>query len=301
MATLRKQFEKRAGFFAFSTFEKSFLKKDPLAAERAGEKLGVLAFRLSKKHRNRALSNLALAMPELSEAERLDLAKRCFLHFGRVFADFLRSSARTDQEVMESCPIVGRDNLDEALARGKGVILITGHYGNWERAAHTVVAHGYKVSVVARDANDSDLNRAVLRIREKQGVQVLSRGKAARGILSKMKANEIVAILPDQNSTDLFIPFFGQPCGTVTGPSSIAVKTGAAMVPIFCPRIGPNRYEARILPALTPVEGYDPVEGYTRAINNCLEAAIRQHPDQWLWFHHRWKSAYRAGLIKEEG
>lgn len=297
MASRRKQFEQRAGFFAFSRFERAFLKKDPIGAEKAGEKIAMFVFRFSKKHRERALSNLELAFPEMSPEERLDLAKRCFLHFGRVFADFLRSSARTDEEVIASCPIVNKDIIDAELAKGRGVIMITGHFGNWERAAHRMVAAGYKLSVVARDANDSDLNQSVMRIREKQGITVLPRGKAARGILSLLKANELVAILPDQNSNDLFIPFFGKPCGTVTGPSAMAVKTGAPMVPLYCTRVGPGQYEAKVYPPLVPVEGFDPVEGMTRAINNSLEAAIREKPEQWLWFHNRWKSARRAGLI----
>src|ERR1044072_2888241 len=293
----RKQFEQRAGFFAFSKFERFFLKKSPVDAERSGEKLAMLVYRLSKKHRHRALSNLELAYPEMPEDERVKLAKRCFLHFGRVFGDFLRSSARSNSEVVADSALLGFEHLDAALAKGNGVILISAHFGNWERASHRVVAAGYKVSVVARDANDSDLNRSVMRKREKQGVKVLPRGKAARGILSLMKANEIVAILPDQNSGDIFVPFFGQPAGTVTGPVSIAVKTGASLIPIFAPRVGAAKYEIRIYPALEPVEGYEPIEGYTRAINNKIESIIRENPDQWLWFHDRWKSARRAGRL----
>src|SRR4051794_29574631 len=172
MASLRKKVEKRAGFFAFSRLEKAFLKKKPPDAERAGEKLGLLVYRLSKKHRNRALSNLAMAFPEMPEEERVALAKRCFQHFGRVFADFLRASARTKEEVLREVPVVGIENLDGALREGKGVIIIGGHFGNWELGAHRVAAAGYKLTVVARDANDSDLNKAVMRIRKDQGIDV---------------------------------------------------------------------------------------------------------------------------------
>jgi KDO2-lipid IV(A) lauroyltransferase len=297
MASLRKKLEKRAGFFAFSKLEKAFVKKDPLAAERAGAKLGMLVYRLSAKHRTTALTNLAMAFPEMPENERVALAQRCFRHFGRVFADFLRSSTRTAKEVIQSVPLVGLENLEDALKLGKGVIVISGHFGNWERAAHRVAAEGFPLSVVARDANDSDLNRSVMRIRAEQGISVLSRGQAARGIMTKLKQNELVAILPDQNSGDIFIPFFGKPAGTVTGPSAIAVKMGAPMVPMYCIRLGPGEYETRIYPAIKPIEGYEPVEGITRAINAWLEAAIREHPEQWLWFHNRWKSARKAGLL----
>lgn len=297
MASRTKELEKRLGFFAFAMAEKSFMKKSPERAERAGARLGMLVYRVMKKRRNRALANLKLAYPEKSEEERVKIAQECFQHFGRIVADFLRSSSRTNEEVLESCRLIDFHHFDEALAQGKGVVLITGHYGNWERAAHAIVAAGYKLTVVARDANDGDLNQAVLRIREKQGVQVLSRGAAARGIFTKLKQNEIVGSLPDQNSSDIFIPFFGRPCGTVTGLSAIHLRTGAPVIPMYCRRVGPNRYEARAYPPLQAVEGFEPLEGITRAMNNALEAAIREAPEQWLWFHDRWKSARRAGLL----
>jgi KDO2-lipid IV(A) lauroyltransferase len=297
MSSPRKKFEKRAGFFAFTTLEKAFLKKDPLAAERSGEKIGRIVYRLSKKHRNQALSNLKLAYPELTDEQRIEMAQNCFRHFGRVFADFLRSSARTDQEILTTCPLHGAEHLDAAMAKGTGGILISGHFGNWERAAHRVAAAGYKVTVVARDANDGDLNQAVLRIREKQGVEVLSRGQAARGILKKLKQNEFVAILPDQNSGEPFLPFFGKPAGTVTGPASIHIRTGAPLIPIFCRWVSPNQYRVDLYDPIEAVPGYEPEEAFTRAINNCLESVIREAPEQWLWFHNRWKSARKAGLV----
>lgn len=293
-----KELEKRLGFFAFAMAEKAFQRKDPVKAERSGARLGTLVYKVMKRRRKTALDNLALAFPEKTEEERIEIAKQCFQHFGRVFADFLRSSQRTNEEVLQTCKLIDFHHFDEALKLGKGIILITGHYGNWERAAHAIVAGGYKLTVVARDANDGDLNQAVLRIREKQGVQVLSRGAAARGIFTKLKANEIVGILPDQNSGDLFVPFFGKPCGTVTGPAAIHARTGAPVVPMFCRRVGPNQYEARAYPPLVEVEGYEPVEAMTRAMNNAIESAIREAPEQWLWFHDRWKSAKRAGLLE---
>ncbi|HVT13950.1 MAG TPA: lysophospholipid acyltransferase family protein [Fimbriimonadaceae bacterium] len=293
----KKQLEKRLGYLGFAMAEKAFLRKDPIRAERSGMRLGNLTFKVMKKRRNVALANLRLAFPEKTEEERLAIAQECFRHFGRIFADFLRSSQRTDEEMRQTTRLTDMRYFDEALKEGKGAILITGHFGNWERAAHAIVAAGYKVTVVARDANDGDLNQAVMKIREKQGIQVLSRGSAARGIFTKLKKNEIVAILPDQNSSDIFVPFFGRPCGTVTGPAAIHARTGAPIIPFFCKRVGPNQYDARAYPPLKPLEGYEPVEGMTRAINNAIEAAIRETPEQWLWFHDRWKSARKAGLL----
>ncbi|MFI5385227.1 MAG: lysophospholipid acyltransferase family protein [Fimbriimonadales bacterium] len=297
MASRTKRIKGAAGTAGFAVAERTFRRMEPVRAEKAGARLGMTFYRLFKSRRKRMLSNLALAMPELSAEDRLDISRRCAQHFGRVFADFLRTTPRTEKEVLDTCPIVDVRYFEEALAGGKGMILITGHFGNWERAAESIVAHGFKLTVVARDANDGAINQALLRIREAHGVEVLSRGNAARGILRKLAQNEIVGILPDQNSGDMFVPFFGQPCGTVTGPASIHLKTGAPLVPFFCHWVSPNLYEGRAYPHLEAVPGYEPVEALTRAINNAVEAAIREHPEQWLWFHDRWKSARKAGLV----
>lgn len=296
MAT-RKQLINSAGSAGFALAERRYRNMDPLRADRAGARLGMVFFRFFKRRRERMISNLELAMPELSAEDRIEIGRRCAQHFGRVFIDFLRSPRRSEEEILETCPLVDRVHFDDALAAGKGMILITGHFGNWERAAHAIVANGYKLSVVARDANDGTLNQAVLRIRQSHGVEVLSRGSAARSILRKLAQNEIVGILPDQNSGDIYVPFFGKTCGTVTGPAAIHVKTGAPLVPFFCRWIAPNRYEARAFPPLKPVAGFEPVEAMTRSINNALEAAIRETPEQWLWFHDRWKNARRNGML----
>src|SRR5207253_3062232 len=108
---------------------------------------------------------------------------------------------------------------EQANAVGKGVLAITGHLGNWERLAHWYQAHGYTMSVVARDADDEGLQEKVARIRGGRGLTLLSRGNSAKEILSRIRNQETIGILPDQNSDEAFVPFFGKPCGTVLGPA----------------------------------------------------------------------------------
>ncbi len=297
MGLKRKQFERKAGLFGFLLAEKALLNKSVEAAERSGEKMGMLAYRLSHKHRNRALSNLELAFPAMPAEEREELAKRTFRHFGRTAADFVRSQLRTDEEVLSSSERIGFENIVEALKKGCGGIIMSGHLGNWERAAHAIAAEGHKLTIVVRDTAEEGLNAHVLRIRKIQGIEVLSKGAAARGIFKKLKANELVGILPDQNSGDLFVPFFGKPCGTVNSPAVIHARTGAAILPMFSSWIAPGRYRIEVKPPLQQLPGYEQIEGITRAINLSLEAAIRETPEQWLWLHDRWKSARQRGLI----
>ena len=273
-------------------------RKSPTAAEKFGERLGRLFFRISKKHRERALANLRLAFPDMEEKERAALARQVFEHFGRVATDFLRSARRTDQEVVDSCEVEGLEILEEAFRKGKGVLLIVPHLGNWERAGHLMKAYGYDLHVVARDADDAELNQDVLDLRKAAGLTVLPRGNAAIQILRALRQGKCVALLPDQNSNECFVPFFGKPTGTVTGPAIMSIRSGAPLLPAASVRVGPAKYLVHIYPPVEPVEGYDdPTIALTAGVNAAIEVMVRSFPDQYLWFHDRWKSARRRGLV----
>lgn len=297
-STTRRRWTSRLGGWAFVRLQRWLGKKDAAGAERVGERLGKLAFKLSKKHRERALENLARAFPEATAEQRATWAQGVLIHFGRMMSDFMRAGTRKPEEVLGSIEAEGLDLIDAALEQGKGVILVTAHFGNWERMANYLVLKGYKLSVVARDANDPEMNALVNELRTGYGIDVISRGNAARQILTKLKRNELVGILPDQNSDEVFVPFFGVPCGTVQGPAVMSLRSGAPILPMYCARTGVGRYRLWTEPALTPDEGFEPVEGLTRALNRSLEMAIRQYPNQYLWIHNRWKSAKARGLVE---
>ncbi len=297
MSSRRKKLEQKVGARAFAIAERMFARKNAEQAERLGAKLGILAWRLDKKHRERTISNLALAFPELSDSKRVEMAKEVFRHFGRTAADFMRAEVRTAKEVLDSMEVENQENFKAAVCGEHGVLAITGHFGNWERFGHWMTLQGHPLTVVARDANDSGINLAMARKREAQGVKVLSRGNTIRQIFSCLKANQAVAILPDQNSNEAFVPFFGKPCGTVLGPAVLHLRTGAPLIPCYCARTGPGKYLAIIRPALELPEEQRTPEGIMFALHAELEAVIREYPTQWLWMHDRWKSARRAGML----
>jgi Kdo2-lipid IVA lauroyltransferase/acyltransferase len=287
----------KMGSMALRGAQRSFQRRDVVAAERLGEKLLVLGFRFDRKHRERAIQNIQLAFPEKTPEEARALALETFRHFGRVMGDFLRSPARTDEEVLASIEPNDMRPYLEANAKGKGVLAITGHIGNFERLAHWYQAKGYSMSVVARDANDQGLQQQVASIRGGRGLSILSRGNSARDILKRIKNNETVAILPDQNSNEAFIQFFGKPCGTVLGPAVLHLRTGAPLVPGFCLRTGPGTYRVEIFEPMEYERGKDEPDKIMADINAVLESVIRRYPEQWLWLHDRWKSARRANLL----
>ena len=274
------------------------LKKNPEQADEAGKRIGRFVFRFDRKHRNRALSNLAMAFPEKTEDERHSIACANFEHFGRIAADFMRSTLRTQDDLLRNSTSEGYEHLKQALELGKGVLLITPHFGNWERGGHWVIAMGNPMCVVARDANDSDLNRQVQVLRESGGMEVISRGNAARPILHSLRKNKVVAILPDQNSDETFVPFFGKPAGTTQGPAVLHLRSGAPMIPAFCVVTGPGKLHMVVGSPIEADPAYqDPVVGLTAEMNRRLEEGIRTHPEQYLWFHDRWKASRQKGLL----
>ncbi len=298
MKSNRKQFQGKAIAFVLRVIQWWLLRKSPKGVEKFGKRVGRLIWRLGKRRRLTCESNLSMAFPELSEEEVRSLSKRVFENFGRSSADFLVGINHTLEQLEATTTINGFENFETAMAKGKGVLLITGHFGNWERMSSIMSLRGYKLSVIARDANDQGVNQLVNNLRKGPGTEVIARGDAARPMLQKLRAGEMIGILPDQNSNECFIPFFGKPAGTVLGPGVISERTGCAVLPCFCHYVGDGKYEINIYPELTAQEGFETKgEGMMRAINAKLEEVIREHPDQWLWFHDRWRNARKKGLL----
>ena len=283
--------------WAFDAAQRRFASRDAAGAERMGERLGLLAYRLDKKHRHRAEANLRFAFPDRSEAWAVETARASFLHFGRLAGDLMRSPQRTDAEVLENLEISPHALAYFDEAEGRGTVICTGHLGNWERAAHWVTASGHRLSVVVRHVNQASLQERVEGLRRAAGIEILSRGDAAMGMMRKLRRGEMVAVLPDQNATDAFVPFFGHPTGTVIGPAVMAKRTGAYVLSAFCLRTGPGKYRLVVHPPRDPrSDDRDPTETMA-AYYADLEAAIREAPEQYLWMHDRWKASRRRRML----
>ncbi len=297
MSSWQKGLVDKFGLYAFGVGQKIFLKEDVTVAERRGEMIGELAFRLLKKRRLRTIANLQLAFPEWTDEKRHETARKVFRHFGLVTADFMRTPLRTNEELLANIEVEGFEHYETAEAAGKGIIACTAHFGNWERFGHWCIATGRKISVVARDANQGAIQERVAKIRDITGVLVLSRGDSARPILVKLKRQEIVGILPDQNSDESFVPFFGKPCGTVLGPAVLHKRTGAVLLPSYCVRTGPGKYKVIVKEPIDLENVMANPEDVMAELNAVLESVIREYPEQWLWMHDRWKNARRKNLL----
>lgn len=269
------------------------------AAVRAGNGLGRLAYHVAKRQRRRALANLSLAFGETMTLHQRDtLTRQVFQHFGRALIDFLRAPRNDAAHLSQRVSCDGWEHVAAALKRGKGVVLVTGHLGNWELMGRWLATvQKVPLTVVAKEPENPALAVYLRSMRENAGFTVLSKGESARGLLRALRRGEAILILADQNSADVFVPFFGVPTGTAAGPASLALHSGAALIPISCLETPDHSFQVTCLSPLavttaTDVGSAEAILQATAELSHILEDTVRQHPEQWLWLHNRWKSAF---------
>lgn len=263
---------------------------------RLGEEVGSLFFRLDRRHRRLALANLEKALAnELSPAERTLVARNCFLHFGRMLADNLKWLSLDQATRLKLMRTEGAENIQRALAQGKGALLFSAHFGNWE-VASLALAQLAPLHVVARPLDSALAEKELFRFRSSLGARIIYKEHAARPILQALRRNEMVAILIDQNvlrSQAIFVDFFGATAATTPSLATFHLRSHAPIVPVFCYPADSFSYHVRIYPSLELVLSGDwsnDVLKITQHSTKIIEAEIRRRPELWFWFHNRWKT-----------
>ncbi len=266
------------------------------AVRRLGRTMGWLIYRIDKHHRNVADSNLATAFGSAcSDMERKRIIRRAFLHFGASFFDLVHLTYLPPGKRDRAIQVQGDENLRQALSKGKGALIVTGHYGLWEIAGIPLNRIA-PLSVVARPLDNPFMEKALLKMRGRLGSKVISKFKASREILRSLRANESVAILIDQNvqiHEGIFVNFFGKQASTTPSLAMFHLRTGAPIIPIFCSPTPSKKYLLKILP---PVEAEltgnrdSDIKSITQACTRLIEDQIRSAPEFWFWFHNRWKT-----------
>jgi KDO2-lipid IV(A) lauroyltransferase len=261
--------------------------------------LGGLAYRLYRKDRERALGNLALAFPQSDPVIVAAMAKGCFVALARNAFDALRLTYLSKEEILGLCTVEGEEHLADARRSGKGVIAVTGHIGCWELLAAYFSCKGYPVSVIYRDMKDAKLDAMLVGMRRRHGVASIPRGASAVSGYKVLKRREILALLIDQDIDvdGLFVPFFGVPAHTPRGAAAFALRSGAGIVPLAIHLQPDGSHHITVLPELAkPAEDLpegERIDELTRACSNAVEGLIRIYPQQWVWFHDRWRKRER--------
>jgi KDO2-lipid IV(A) lauroyltransferase len=258
--------------------------------------IGSAAGGLFRGDRERARRNLALAFPEMPRSVRDALAAAMFKTLGRNFFEFLRLEGTSSKRLLGLVQKVdGEEHLDEAMARGKGLIVITGHIGCFELLAGYFASRGYRFSVVGRELWEHRLNARLMRIRESLGYKTIDRDSGGKEIIRALRDRQSVAMLIDQHTrvSGIYVPFFDRPAHTPVGVAKLAVATGAPVLPMAIYMRRNGRHEIRILPAIDPPDAAgrdDKILEITEKCSKALEELIRYDPKQWVWFHDRWRS-----------
>ncbi|HEV2200858.1 MAG TPA: lysophospholipid acyltransferase family protein [Bryobacteraceae bacterium] len=244
------------------------------------------------RYRRIARRNIQLAMPKLALEERKRIADGVFRSIARVLVGVARLPDLNPQNINKWIVHDGLEHLREAQGRGKGVLIATGHLGNWELSvnAHTLLCAD-TMNVVVRPLDNPMIDRFVQRRRQLFGNRMIGKKDFVRSLLKALQSGETVAMLVDQNNMleeGVFVDFFGVPARTGTSFAKFAARTGAAVVPGFAVWIeAERRYRLKFYPL---VDMTGDVEEDTRRVQAAIERAIREYPDQWLWIHRRWKA-----------
>ena len=242
-----------------------------------------------------AYRNLAMALPELSAARHKEIVDGVFRSIARVLVAFAKFPAIRRDTVKQWIRCEGLEHVEAALRQGRGVLFATAHLGNWELSAYAHALLAAPMDIVVRPLDNPLLDAFVERRRGLSGNRILGKQEYARAILKALVANRAVGILVDQNSAadaGVFVDFFGVKACAGVGFAKLAARSGAAVLPGFAVwEEAEKRYVLRFRP---PVEITGDAAHDTQAVQSEIERAIRQHPDQWLWIHRRWKTRPRG-------
>lgn len=260
---------------------------------RAGRFLGLMLYYLWKERREVALKNLRMACSSgMIKGTPEEIVKRNFEEIGQSIVEIVKVYFGKGRRIFDSVRIVGIENLERAREKGKGIIFITGHCGNWELLALAASIKVHPISVVARRLNNPYLNHLVESLRSRYGNTIIYKKGALREIIRTLRDGGSVGILMDQAvlpEEGIVVDFLGKPAWTTRMPVIIARKTGSPILPIFIKRNG-TAQEITIHPEIMLLSNSSNyLRANTRLLNSIIEDYIKENPEQWLWIHKRWK------------
>jgi KDO2-lipid IV(A) lauroyltransferase len=298
----------RIEYALFIGFRSAILLLPLSGARRVGSFLGGIAYRLLGRRRAIAVDNLTRAFPDKSHDEILRIAKGSFRNYGIAILEFLWFPRFDDATLARAVRIRNPEIMAANAAPGKGLIMLSGHFGNWELIALGVSRlTRMPITIIVQEQSNRLIDGVINRHRCLMGNRVVPMGMSIREILRTLHQGGVIAIAPDQSGPQEgpFVEFFGQMVATHQGPAAFSLRSGAPMLYGFIFRQKDGNYEA-VLEKVdsSDLASDDPgnIVELTRRHTLLLERYIREYPDHWLWMHRRWKhtleSVQRAGVAE---
>ena len=238
------------------------------------------------KRKNLALKNLSIAFPNHPTEWIEKTLKNCYKFLTFNFIQFLTFPQSTKNVIIE---VIGQDLLDEALNKGRGVILISAHFGTWEILGHWFGINNYPLRGVAQRQTNKGANKFFEEKRQLSGIKHIYRKVGFDRLYNVLKENKILGLVSDQDakSKGIFVNFFNKPASTHTGAAKFHLNTGAPMIFGLCIQTGFQKYKIELISVSASINS---VENITQEFTTILENIIRKYPEQNFWFHNRWKT-----------
>lgn len=290
----------RLEYFAFQLFKWAVLALPLKSAQRLGGYIGGAAYHLVSSRRRIALENLRYAFPEMNEPGRRIVAKGAFRNYGITLVELLWFPNLTDRVLRKLVTVSNPDVIARGYAAGRGMVMLSGHFGNWELIAVGVARlTGIPFSIIVQTQANKLIDRAINRHRCLFGNSVIPMGMSVRGIIKTLNDGGVVAIAPDQSGPmeGVFVDFFGRRAATHQGPAAFALRSRAPMQMGFMVRKADGTYDVTLeeVPSSDLTEATEEnIAELTRRHTALLERYIRLHPDHWLWMHRRWKHTWES-------
>lgn len=236
-----------------------------------------------------AMINLDIVFPSKTRAEKKRILRKMYNHFGRFCGEFITFNSLDIKDLENIISVNGLEHIEKAKKEGKGYILFSAHIGNWEIFMKYLQLSGYNVGAIYRKANNPYVDRLVKHIRSNASDDLFAKGdRAAIKMLRKIRAGEGVAILVDQKSGDLHIPFFDKNARISDAVAKMAIKTGCPLIPIYSTRTSGVNFHFETMPPIEIKSDTTP-DQIMRNVNKIMEEWIRNCPEQWLWPYKRWE------------
>ncbi len=261
--------------------------------------IGKLAYYVIADARNKAKKHLSMCFPDKSKKEIANIVKTIFIYEAKNFFEML-NFPNISQNFFDSIAFMDKSQQDiykKLLKKNKGLLILSAHCGNWEILAAGVAKH-FPVNVIAKKIYIDELNDMLVRCRNMMNVKVILRSEAssARKMIKALRNNEVIAMLIDQDTSvqSVFVDFFGYPASTPLGLASLALKTGTPVVLSVDKRLPGDKHQFVISDEIIPPESTNDfdtdVKNFTAKLTKYLEDFIKENPEQWVWFHERWKT-----------